>query len=188
MIHLTTINEITAKTILTKTSLPGCDYVINPYNGCQFACMYCYAAQIARWKHPKDEWGTYLDVKINATQLLKKELEKLEKKYNSKDLAMRRIFSHDILKGLKLLEKDAPDNLIKISSDDKKMINNLNKWYGVDGAGKKFEYYGLLTGIEVFKEEIVKRGEYPELPSLKDLEKLFDKFLSPRIVKYIAAA
>jgi DNA repair photolyase len=85
---ITNINEITAKTILTKTSLPGCDYVVNPYNGCQFACMYCYAAQIARWKHPKEEWGTYLDVKTNAPQLLKKELEKLEKKYNSKDFGI----------------------------------------------------------------------------------------------------
>ena len=85
---ITKINQITAKTILTKTSLPGCDYVVNPYNGCQFACMYCYAAQIARWKHPKEEWGTYLDVKINAPKLLKKELEKLEKKYGSKDFGI----------------------------------------------------------------------------------------------------
>jgi len=74
---LTKINEIRAKTILTKTALPGCDYVVNPYNGCQFACMYCYAAQIARWKHPGEEWGSYLDVKINAPELLKKELPKI---------------------------------------------------------------------------------------------------------------
>jgi DNA repair photolyase len=79
------INEIKAKTILSKSFLPGCDYVINPYNGCQFACMYCYAAQIARWKHPDEEWGTFLDVKINAPELLKNELTKLEKKYHKKD-------------------------------------------------------------------------------------------------------
>jgi DNA repair photolyase len=72
---LTKINEIQAKTVLTKTSLPGCDYVVNPYNGCQFACMYCYAAQIARWKHPGEEWGSFLDVKLNAPELLKKELK-----------------------------------------------------------------------------------------------------------------
>ena len=82
------INEITAKTILTKTSLPGCDYVINPYNGCQFACMYCYAAQIARWKHPGEVWGSFLDVKINAPELLKKDLEKLEKKHKSKNFGI----------------------------------------------------------------------------------------------------
>jgi len=79
------INLLEAKTILTKSGLPGSDWVINPYNGCLFACMYCYAAQIARWKHPDEVWGTYLDVKINAPQLLKIELKKLEKRFNSKD-------------------------------------------------------------------------------------------------------
>ena len=79
------INLLEAKTILTKSGLPGSDWVINPYNGCLFACMYCYAAQIARWKHPDEIWGTYLDVKINAPELLKEELKKLEKRFGSKD-------------------------------------------------------------------------------------------------------
>jgi len=79
------INLIEAKTILTKSGLPGSDWVINPYNGCLFGCMYCYAAQIARWKHPNEKWGTYLDVKINAPELLKGELEKLNKKLKTKN-------------------------------------------------------------------------------------------------------
>lgn len=70
------INEVQAKSILTKSGLPGSDWVINPYNGCLFGCMYCYAAQIARWRHPNEEWGSYLDVKINAPDLLKVELQK----------------------------------------------------------------------------------------------------------------
>lgn len=79
------INLIEAKTILTKSGLPGSDWVINPYNGCLFACMYCYAAQIARWKHPNEVWGSYLDVKLNAPELLKVELKKLEKRFGKKD-------------------------------------------------------------------------------------------------------
>lgn len=79
------INLVQAKTILTKSGLPGADWVINPYNGCLFGCMYCYAAQIARWKHPNEEWGTYLDVKINAPELLKEELAKLERKLKTKN-------------------------------------------------------------------------------------------------------
>ncbi len=82
---LTKVNEIVAKSVLTKSGLPGSDYVVNPYNGCQFACMYCYAAQIARWKHPGEEWGSFLDVKLNAADLLKTELEKQEKKFKSKN-------------------------------------------------------------------------------------------------------
>ena len=79
------INIIEAKTIFTKSGLPGADWVINPYNGCLFGCMYCYAAQIARWKHQGEEWGTYLDVKINAPALLQKELFKLEKRFTTKN-------------------------------------------------------------------------------------------------------
>ncbi|MFC1790723.1 radical SAM protein [Patescibacteria group bacterium] len=79
------IKLIRAKSILTKSGLPGADWVINPYNGCLFGCWYCYAAQIARWRHPDEEWGTYLDVKTNAPELLMKTLLKLEKKFAKKD-------------------------------------------------------------------------------------------------------
>jgi len=79
------INIVRAKSVFIKSGLPGSDWVINPYNGCLFGCMYCYAAAIARWHHPGEEWGTYLDVKINAPEILKKELEKLEKKLHKKD-------------------------------------------------------------------------------------------------------
>ncbi len=79
------INIVKAKSIFTKSGLPGSDWVINPYNGCLFGCLYCYAAQIARWKHPGEEWGSFLDVKINAPELLTKELKKLEKKLKSKN-------------------------------------------------------------------------------------------------------
>lgn len=79
------INEIIAKTIFTKSGLPASDWVINPYNGCLFGCSYCYAAQIARWKHPGEEWGTYLDVKMNAPELLKKELQVKGKRLKTKN-------------------------------------------------------------------------------------------------------
>lgn len=80
------INLTKAKSILIKSGLPASDWVINPYNGCLFACLYCYAAQIARWKHPNEEWGTYLDVKINAPGLLEKRLKNLEKRFKKKNL------------------------------------------------------------------------------------------------------
>lgn len=79
------ITLINSKSVFTKSGLPGSDWVVNPYNGCLFCCAYCYAAPIARWKHPDEEWGTFLDVKINAPEVLKKELIKLEKKSKAKD-------------------------------------------------------------------------------------------------------
>jgi DNA repair photolyase len=79
------INIVQAKSVFIKSGLPASDWVINPYNGCLFACMYCYASSIARWKHPGEEWGSFLDVKINASELLKSELEKSFKKTGKKD-------------------------------------------------------------------------------------------------------
>lgn len=68
------INRV--KSALTKSSLPASDYVINPYVGCCFGCRNCYASFIGRWKHLGEEWGNFIDVKINAAEILKKELEK----------------------------------------------------------------------------------------------------------------
>lgn len=79
------VNHIQAKSVLVKTALPGADWVVNPYRGCTFGCLYCYAAQIARWQHPGEAWGSYLDVKKNSPELLAAELKKLEKKFGKKD-------------------------------------------------------------------------------------------------------
>ncbi|MFA6375810.1 MAG: radical SAM protein [Candidatus Paceibacterota bacterium] len=79
------IKEIQVKSVLTKSGLPDAEWAVNPYAGCAFGCKYCYAAFIGRWKHPKEEWGGFVDVKINAPEILKVELEKLGKKFQSKN-------------------------------------------------------------------------------------------------------
>lgn len=67
---------VEAKSILIKSGLPESDLVINAYNGYFFGCMYCYAASMVCWKHPRNEWGSYLNVKTNAPELLYTELKK----------------------------------------------------------------------------------------------------------------
>lgn len=59
-----------AKEIYTKTKLPGSDYVINQYVGCGHSCTYCYARFISRWKGYGD-WGSWIEAKINAPELVK---------------------------------------------------------------------------------------------------------------------
>ncbi len=71
------IEELRAKTIVTKSGLPDSDYTVNPYTGCAFGCQYCYAAFMRKWHHPEIEWGDYVGAKINAPELLRKELKKL---------------------------------------------------------------------------------------------------------------
>ena len=66
------VKEIKCKTILSKSRL-GTKYSINPYRGCAHACEYCYAPYILREKR---EWGEFIDVKINALEVLEKDLKK----------------------------------------------------------------------------------------------------------------
>lgn len=60
-----------AKEIFTKTKLPGSDWVINQYVGCEHNCAYCYAKFMSRWKK-HGQWGSWVEAKINAPKLVKR--------------------------------------------------------------------------------------------------------------------
>lgn len=65
-----TTAEITARSIITKSNLPEADYVINPYTGCSHACRYCYARFMKRFTGHSEPWGSFVDVKLNAPDLI----------------------------------------------------------------------------------------------------------------------
>ena len=69
------IKEISCKSLLNKTNLPF-DYCLNPYTGCSHGCVYCYARFMLKYTKHKEEWGSFVDVKINAVEILKKEIIK----------------------------------------------------------------------------------------------------------------
>lgn len=70
------IREIFAKTILTKTAISGFDYCINPYVGCGHGCRYCYASFMKRFTGHLEPWGEFIDAKLNAPHLLRKQLKR----------------------------------------------------------------------------------------------------------------
>lgn len=57
------IKEINAKSVITKTDIPVCDYAVNPYVGCTHGCKYCYASFMKRFTNHPEPWGEFLDVK-----------------------------------------------------------------------------------------------------------------------------
>ncbi len=75
----TIIREKRVKSILSKSGIPGIDYCLNPYVGCSHACRYCYATFMKRFTGHLEPWGAFLDVKINAPEVLKKDLHRAAK-------------------------------------------------------------------------------------------------------------
>ena len=67
------IIEKEAKSIYTRTKLPGVEYTINQYVGCGHRCSYCYARYMSRWKK-YGQWGTWIEVKTNAPQLAREKV------------------------------------------------------------------------------------------------------------------
>jgi DNA repair photolyase len=68
------IKEIHSKTILSVSQVYP--YVINPYVGCQHNCSYCYAHFMKRFTGHREPWGQFVDVKVNAPDLLRLEIGK----------------------------------------------------------------------------------------------------------------
>jgi DNA repair photolyase len=66
------VREITAKSVLSASKVH--DYVVNPYTGCEHACTYCYARYMKRFTGHKEPWGDFVDVKINAPDVLRVEI------------------------------------------------------------------------------------------------------------------
>ena len=72
------VKEIRAKSILVRSRLPDTDYAINPYVGCEFGCLYCYASFMGRFvNEPIANWGSYVYAKVNAPEVLRRELKRL---------------------------------------------------------------------------------------------------------------
>lgn len=57
--------------------LADLDFVINPYQGCTFACTYCYAAFFVPEEEQRERWGQWVRVKTNAIAKLRNSRQNL---------------------------------------------------------------------------------------------------------------
>ena len=65
--------EITVKSALIRSRIPGVDYVINPYLGCGHGCKYCYAVFMKKYARrlQGQAWGSFVEAKVNIAQVLR---------------------------------------------------------------------------------------------------------------------
>ncbi len=62
------IREVSCKTALSSSTLPGLDYSLNPYRGCEHNCAYCYAPNVLKIK--RELWGNNIHVKTREITVL----------------------------------------------------------------------------------------------------------------------
>lgn len=165
------INEKTIEVndYLSKSNLPVCDFVINPYVGCPNACRYCYACFMKRFTGHLEPWGTFIDIK------------KCSKKISSKRLSGKSVFlssvtdcynkfeekykvTRNILEQLQFIDCD-----VTISTKSELIIRDLDLL-------KKFPRLKVAMSIntldENFKDDMDNASSITErLCSLKTLHK-----------------
>jgi DNA repair photolyase len=72
------ITEVRAKSILNASKI--FDYCVNCFTGCELNCRYCYARLfMRRYSGHPEPWGDFVDVKVNAPELLEKQVKKTKK-------------------------------------------------------------------------------------------------------------
>ena len=69
-------SNIDCKTAISKSSLPGLDYSLNPYFGCEHCCRYCYSPSVFRGSIAPSSWGSFVKIKKNILEVLRNDLKK----------------------------------------------------------------------------------------------------------------
>jgi DNA repair photolyase len=68
------IRETVCKSVLNKSGIA--DYSLNCYTGCSHGCVYCYARYMQRFHPHAEPWGQFIDVKVNAVEVLERQLRR----------------------------------------------------------------------------------------------------------------
>jgi DNA repair photolyase len=71
---MTEFNTVKISRILNPTSIDLGEYVVNPFMGCEYSCLYCYVRSNKVVSKKKAVWGTYVDIRVNAPRMLEKEI------------------------------------------------------------------------------------------------------------------
>lgn len=70
------IVEISCNRALSKSKIYGVDYSLNPYFGCEHACIYCYVPRMMPMRLKNRTWGSFVEVKVNIPRVLAMEVKR----------------------------------------------------------------------------------------------------------------
>lgn len=199
--------EIKAKSIISPSAIPGADFVINPYVGCLHACVYCYARFMKRFMNEPEEWGQFCHPKINAVELVEKEIKKiperssimfssvtdaynpLENKYELTRKILEILSNYDM--NVSILTKS---DLVLRDLDILKKLWQIEVGFTITTTNEKFQKIlepgasspqKRITALKVLKQAGISTYAFigPILPYFVDLENIF-KELSKTGIAY----
>lgn len=75
------MEQINARSIFSEATgfirRGGFDWTCNPYLGCSFGCIYCYAMFLPQNRRPREDWGKWFQAKVNAVELARRQARKV---------------------------------------------------------------------------------------------------------------
>lgn len=182
-----------AKEIFTKTKLPGADWVINQYVGCGHNCSYCYARFMSRWKG-YGEWGSWIEAKMNAPELVKDRLlegkvfmSSVSDAYQpaEKELKLTRKVLENMDKNIDLSILTKSDLVLR-DIDLLKKFNKVDVGLTINSfTGKEKEFFEpdsptnqeRIAAMKIVKENGIKTYTFvsPIIPKLVDIKKVINQ-------------
>ncbi|MGQ9787808.1 MAG: radical SAM protein [Candidatus Hadarchaeaceae archaeon] len=67
------------QTALSPSRLPGLNYSLNPYTGCEHGCSYCYSPSVLKDRMIAESWGKVVRIKQNIAKKLNFEVHRKNK-------------------------------------------------------------------------------------------------------------
>lgn len=195
MCSMRTITEIKCERALCPTGISSiAPYVVNPYRGCGFGCLYCYSQKNKCFQKEKRVWGSFVDVKINCLSILGRELKNIKPEkvlLGSTTEVYQPIEEKYLLtrKIIELLNKHNVPVVILTKSDlivrDIDILGNAKICFTInlheDGLIKMFERNSpgkkqRLSAVKKLKENEINTYIHvgPVLPGFTDVEKIMN--------------
>ncbi|MGC8816631.1 MAG: SPL family radical SAM protein [Candidatus Hadarchaeum sp.] len=66
-------------TALSPSRLPGLNYSLNPYTGCEHGCAYCYSPSVFKDQSIAESWGKVVRIKRNIVETLMQEVHRKDR-------------------------------------------------------------------------------------------------------------
>lgn len=195
------LREIQVKSILQRSGIPGADYVINPYTGCVHGCVYCYARFMRRFTGHADAWGAFLDVKINAPELLDRQLSRrktpldgsiflssvtdpylpAERKYQLTRRVLEVLLKHQTSISI-LTKSDLVTRDIDLLREFRNCSVGVSLMTVDDAAAQQFEQHAAppsrrIQALQTLKASGIRAYAFlsPYLPTISDFDALFER-------------